>query len=112
MSIFGSDTGYIIYIYNVYPTFSRVCIRISVLQLNQGCRYGLIGLNGSGKSNVLAALAQRDLPLPSHIDVYHLHEEAPANDLTGVEAVITHIIEEAKKLEELSEQIIEEFGAD
>ena len=82
------------------------------VQLNQGCRYGLIGLNGSGKSNILAALAQREVPLPSHIDVYHLHEEAPANELTGVEAVVAHIIEEAKKLEDLSEQIIEEYGAD
>ena len=30
------------------------------LELTQGCRYGLIGENGSGKSNVLAAIAQRD----------------------------------------------------
>jgi ATP-binding cassette, subfamily F, member 2 len=29
-----------------------------------------------------------------------------------VEAVITHIVEEARKLEELSEQIIEEFGVE
>jgi hypothetical protein len=46
------------------------------LELCQGCRYGLIGENGSGKSNVLAAIAQRDVPLPSHVDVFHLHEEA------------------------------------
>ena len=37
----------------------------SPLELNQGCRYGLIGENGSGKSNLLAALAQAcpDSPL-------------------------------------------------
>ena len=45
------------------------------LELCQGCRYGLIGENGSGKSNVLAAIAQRDVPLPAHVDVFHLHEE-------------------------------------
>ena len=28
------------------------------LELTQGCRYGLVGDNGSGKSNVLAAIAQ------------------------------------------------------
>jgi ATP-binding cassette subfamily F protein 2 len=33
------------------------------LELNAGCRYGLIGQNGSGKSNVLAAIAQRDIPV-------------------------------------------------
>jgi len=80
------------------------------LELNQGCRYGLIGDNGSGKSNVLAAIAQRDVPLPEHIDVFHLHEEAPPTEQTGVEAVIAHIREEAERLEALSADIIEKFG--
>ena len=80
------------------------------LELNQGCRYGLIGENGSGKSNVLAAIAQRDIPLPAHVDVFHLHEEAPATEMTGVEAVINHATLEAARLEALSEQIIEESG--
>ena len=80
------------------------------LELNQGCRYGLIGVNGAGKSNVLSAIAQRDIPLPDFIDVYHLHEEAPATEMTGVEAVINHVVEEAAKLEALSEQIIEAEG--
>ena len=80
------------------------------IELNQGCRYGLVGTNGSGKSNVLAAIAQGDLKIPEHIDIYHLHEEAPATDQTGVEAVVAHIYEEAEKLEALSERIIEEAG--
>ena len=80
------------------------------LELCQGCRYGLIGENGSGKSNVLAAIAQRDVPLPSHVDVFHLHEEAPASEMSGVEAVIHHVRQEAERLEELSQQIIEESG--
>jgi len=80
------------------------------LELCQGCRYGLIGENGSGKSNVLAAIAQRDIPLPAHVDVFHLHEEAPATEMTGVEAVINHVTLEAARLEALSEQIIEESG--
>ncbi|CAE8661824.1 unnamed protein product [Polarella glacialis] len=80
------------------------------LDLCQGCRYGLIGDNGSGKSNVLAAIAQRELPVPSHIDVFHLHEEAPASELSAVEAVIAHITQEAERLEELSMRIMEDFG--
>ena len=80
------------------------------LELNFGARYGLIGLNGSGKSNVLNAIAQRDIPVPDHVDMYHLHEEAPANELTGVEAVIKHVVDEANKLEALSEHIIENYG--
>jgi len=80
------------------------------MELNQGARYGLIGDNGSGKSNVLAAIAQRDVPLPNHVDVFHLHEEAPATDQTAVEAVIAHIVEEAERLEALTIEIMEKFG--
>ena len=82
------------------------------LELNQGCRYGLVGTNGCGKSNVLSCLAQMELPVPDHLDMYHLHEEAPATEMTGVEAVINHIVVEAQKLEDLSEEIIEENGPD
>jgi len=80
------------------------------VELTQGCRYGLIGDNGSGKSNVLAAIAQRDVPLPEHIDVFHLHEEAAPTDQTGVEAVIAHVNDEMERLDALSQQIIEDSG--
>jgi len=80
------------------------------VELNQGCRYGLIGDNGSGKSNVLAAIAQKEVPLPLHIDVFHLHEEAEPTDQSAVEAVIAHIAQETARLEELSAQIMDESG--
>jgi len=80
------------------------------IELNQGCRYGLIGANGSGKSNALASIAMRELPLPDHIDVFHLHEEAPRSEHTAVEAVINHIVEEAERLQAISDRIMEEVG--
>jgi len=80
------------------------------LELTQGCRYGLLGENGSGKSSVLAAIAQREVPLPKHISVFHLHEEAPPTEMTGVEAVVNHVKEEVEKLEAMVEQIMEESG--
>eukprot|EP00928_Gymnodinium_smaydae_P100037 TRINITY_DN970_c2_g1_i3.p1 TRINITY_DN970_c2_g1~~TRINITY_DN970_c2_g1_i3.p1 ORF type:complete len:610 (-),score=156.76 TRINITY_DN970_c2_g1_i3:249-2078(-) len=82
------------------------------LEMNQGCRYGLIGDNGSGKSNVLAAIAQKDIPLPDHIDVFHLHEEAPADERTGVEAVVGHVKDQVDRLEALSMEILEKHGAE
>lgn len=82
----------------------------TMIELNQECRYGLIGENGSGKSNILAAIAQRDLPLPSFVDVFHLHEEAPPTEQSAVDAVIAHIVEEAERLQALSDRIMEEFG--
>lgn len=42
------------------------------LEFNFGNRYGLIGLNGSGKSTLLNCLAEREVPIPSHITIYHL----------------------------------------
>ena len=80
------------------------------LELTQGCRYGLLGDNGSGKSNVLAAIAQREVPLPKHISCFHLHEEAPPSDLSGVQAVIQHVVDEVARLEAMSEALLEEFG--
>ena len=61
---------------------------------------------------MLAAIAQRDVPLPEHVSVFHLHEEAPPTEQTGVEAVIAHLVEEAAKLEVMAEKIIEENGPD
>lgn len=78
--------------------------------LTKGCRYGLIGENGSGKSNILAAIAQREVPLPEFVDVFHLHEEAQPSEQTAVEAVVAHITEEAERLQTLSEKIMEESG--
>ena len=46
------------------------------IELNVGRRYGLLGVNGCGKSNLLAALANRELPVPEHVDAFHLREEA------------------------------------
>lgn len=82
------------------------------VEFTQGCRYGLIGDNGSGKSNILAAFAQGEVPLPGHVDVFHLHEEAPPTEMTAVEAVIAHLREQAEILEELSAKILEEDPSD
>ncbi|KAJ1620876.1 P-loop containing nucleoside triphosphate hydrolase protein [Pavlovales sp. CCMP2436] len=82
------------------------------LELSQGCRYGLIGENGSGKSNVLAAIAQRDVPLPLEVDVFHLHQEAEPTEQTAVEAVVGHVIAETARIEAISMEILEESGPD
>ena len=45
------------------------------LELNNGRHYGLLGPNGVGKSTLLSAIGQREIPIPAHIDVYHLVKE-------------------------------------
>ena len=80
------------------------------LELTQGVPLQPAGRQRRGKSNVLAAIAQREVPLPKHISCFHLHEEAPPSDMSGVQAVINHVVEEVARLEAMSEAIIEECG--
>jgi ATP-binding cassette subfamily F protein 2 len=49
--------------------FGNELIQNSTIELNFNRRYGLIGANGSGKSTFLKALADREVPIPEHIDV-------------------------------------------
>ncbi|KAJ4773623.1 ABC transporter F family member 1 [Rhynchospora pubera] len=76
----------------------------SDLELNYGRRYGLLGLNGCGKSTLLAALGCRELPIPEHMDIYHLTREIEASDMTSLEAVI-NCDEERVRLEKEAEQL-------
>ncbi|MBA0817279.1 hypothetical protein Gohar_001858, partial [Gossypium harknessii] len=65
-------------------------------------RYGLLGLNGCGESTLLAAIELRELPVPEHMDIYHLTREIEASDMSALEAVIS-CDEERLKLEKEAE---------
>ena len=56
----------------------------ATLDLNVGTRLGFIGQNGSGKTNVLNAIALRELPIPDHFDLYHLHQ------VRSIQKLFTH----------------------
>ncbi|XP_014498226.1 ABC transporter F family member 1 [Vigna radiata var. radiata] len=76
----------------------------SELELNYGRRYGLLGLNGCGKSTLLTAIGCRELPIPDHMDIYHLTREIEASDMSALEAVIS-CDEERLKLEKEAEAL-------
>ncbi|KAK9999405.1 hypothetical protein SO802_019008 [Lithocarpus litseifolius] len=76
----------------------------SELELNYGRRYGLLGLNGCGKSTLLTAIGCRELPIPDHMDIYHLSREIEASDLSSLEAVM-ECDEERLKLEREAEAL-------
>ncbi|XP_031123268.1 ABC transporter F family member 1-like [Ipomoea triloba] len=76
----------------------------SELELNYGRRYGLLGLNGCGKSTLLTAIGCRELPIPEHMDIYHLSREIEASDMSSLEAVIC-CDEERLKLEKEAEAL-------
>ncbi|XP_045117289.1 ATP-binding cassette sub-family F member 2-like [Portunus trituberculatus] len=74
------------------------------LELNCGRRYGLIGSNGCGKSTLLATLANREVPIQKHIDIFHLVREMPASDKTALQCVM-EVDEERIRLEALAEEL-------
>ncbi|XP_063546526.1 ATP-binding cassette sub-family F member 2 isoform X1 [Cydia strobilella] len=76
----------------------------TLLELNCGRRYGLVGLNGCGKSSLLSALGRREVPIPDHIDIFHLTREMPASDKSALQCVM-EVDEERVKLEKLAEEL-------
>ncbi|XP_072968437.1 ABC transporter F family member 1-like [Typha angustifolia] len=79
----------------------------SELELNYGRRYGLLGLNGCGKSTLLTAIGCRELPIPDHMDIFHLTREIEASDMSALKAVI-NCDEERLKLEKEAEKLAAE----
>ena len=69
-----------------------------------GRRYGFLGLNGSGKSTVLHAIANRELPIPDSIDLFLLSREMPPTEKTALRCVID-VDTERLQLEQEAEKL-------
>lgn len=80
------------------------------IEITIGRRYGLIGQNGCGKTNFLQVLANREVPIPDHLDLYHLSEEVAPTDRTALETVVDYIKLEIERLNALEEYILTEIG--
>jgi ATP-binding cassette, subfamily F, member 2 len=88
--------------------YGKEFIKDTKLELNFGRRYGLIGMNGSGKSTMLAAIAAREVPIPDHIDIWFLDSEAKPEEVSAIQAVVDVVANEHARLEELSMKLLEE----
>jgi ATP-binding cassette subfamily F protein 2 len=88
----------------------KVLLQDSVLELNYGRRYGLLGENGCGKSTFLKAIAAREFPIPDIIDIYLLNEPAEPSEYSALEWVVHEAENELKRLETLVEELIEKEG--
>lgn len=69
----------------------------------------MIGTNGCGKSTLLATLANREVPIQNHIDIFHLVREMPASDKTALQCVM-EVDEERIRLEALAEELAASEG--
>jgi len=92
--------------------YGRELIKDTTLELTIGRRYGLIGQNGSGKSTMLKCLAAREVPIPDHIDIFLLEEEASKTDMTALEMILSDARKKVAELEAEAERLIEEDGPD
>jgi ATP-binding cassette subfamily F protein 2 len=88
--------------------YGKEFIADTKLELNAGRRYGLIGMNGSGKSTMLAAIAAREVPIPDHIDMWFLDSEAAPEEISAIDAVVNVVLKEHKRLEDLAQKLLEE----
>ncbi|CAB0043613.1 unnamed protein product [Trichogramma brassicae] len=77
----------------------------TMLELNCGRRYGLLGANGAGKSTLLSVLGNREVPIPEAIDIFHLTREIPASDKTALKCVM-EVDEERIRLEKMAEELV------
>jgi ATP-binding cassette subfamily F protein 2 len=90
--------------------YGKELIRDTMIEFTIGRRYGLIGNNGAGKSTFLQAMAAREVPIPEHIDIYYLDEECDPEPRTAIEVVLEYAKNEVKRLEDLADRVMEEYG--
>ncbi|EST06085.1 ABC transporter-like protein [Kalmanozyma brasiliensis GHG001] len=83
----------------------RLLIDTATINLNYGQRYGLLGENGSGKTTFLAALAERDVEIPEHIDIHIVSGEAEPSDTNAVDYVVEAAKRKVAKLEKDIEEL-------
>lgn len=58
-----------------------------------------------GKSTILAVLGNREVPIPEHIDIFHLTREMPASDKSALQCVM-EVDEERVRLERMAEELV------
>jgi ATP-binding cassette subfamily F protein 2 len=102
----------------------RLLIEGAEIALNYGQRYGLLGDNGSGKvcpnrrwpspynnrltyrqSTFLQSIAEQDISLPPHIDIYLVRGEADPSDVNALDFIVASAKAKVARLEARIEEM-------
>jgi ATP-binding cassette subfamily F protein 2 len=100
----------------------RLLVEGAEIALNYGQRYGLLGDNGSGKvcldrrsssdsrlmyrqSTFLQSIAEQDIPLPPHIDIYLVRGEADPSDVNALDFIVASAKAKVARLEARIEEM-------
>lgn len=74
---------------NIDITFgSKRILSGANLNLAQGRRYGLCGINGIGKSTLLRFMALREVPIPTNVSLLYVEQEIQGDDTTALGSVL------------------------
>lgn len=57
----------------------KTLIESSDLSINYGVKYGLVGINGIGKSTLLQQMSDRTIPVDPSIDIFYVNQELGNN---------------------------------
>ena len=63
--------------------------------------------NISGKSTLMNVIANREIPVPAHIDIFHLSNEMASSEKTALECVV-EVNDERARLEREAEMLTSE----
>jgi ATP-binding cassette, subfamily F, member 2 len=102
----------------------RLLVEGAEIALNYGQRYGLLGDNGSGKvcsdrrwssfcdnrlmyrqSTFLQSIAEQDIALPPHIDIYLVRGEADPSDVNALDFIVASAKAKVARLEARIEEM-------
>ncbi len=102
----------------------RLLVEGAEIALNYGQRYGLLGDNGSGKvcsdrrwsffcdnrlmyrqSTFLQSIAEQDIALPPHIDIYIVRGEADPSDVNALDFIVASAKAKVARLEARIEEM-------
>ncbi|CAD6955301.1 unnamed protein product [Tilletia controversa] len=83
----------------------RLLIEDAKIELNYGQRYGLLGENGSGKTTFLEAIANRDVEIPEHIDIYFVRGEVEPSEMNALDTCILMAKAKVARLEKEIENL-------
>jgi ATP-binding cassette subfamily F protein 3 len=78
----------------------RSILKNASITLVYGRKYGLVGMNGIGKSTLLRAIANGELTVPSHIKVAHVEQEISGTETSAIESVMKADLEREALIEE------------
>jgi len=70
-------------------TSGKTLFNDAELKIAPGRRYGLVGPNGLGKSVLLRAIANGDLPIPPLIDSLYVEQEVLADETLAIDVVLS-----------------------